>query len=185
MDYFCINFCILYCELISRELYLWDSFMPWLRLGVFRVLHFFCQMLQGYCQPGTTSCVQFLGWGFSDHIVVQFKSQISLQKGLWLHILEEILFLLSIQSFLIVTVCQLANFFLVSSLWGSTLYIGAQFQFSASGVGSRAINSPFPGQLERLDFIYYSFLVPPQHIWPLGSSLLSCKLRWIIKRILL
>lgn len=92
-------FCIFFCELIfNRALFV--GIMPWLRVGLFRVLYFFCQMSQDYCKPETTFCVQFLLWGFSDHVVVQFESQISLWKDLWLQIIKADAFFLSVQSFL-------------------------------------------------------------------------------------
>lgn len=67
----------------STELYLLES-VSWLRVGLLRVLYFFCQISQGHCKPETTFCVQFLPWGFLDHVVLQFRSQISLWKDLWL-----------------------------------------------------------------------------------------------------
>lgn len=150
------------------------SYPAW-GLGLFRVLHFFCQTSQGYCQPGTTLCVKFLGWRFSDHVVVQFRSQVSLQKGLWLHILEEIVSCSQFRAFLS-SLCANWLIFVLSAL---SLRIHALYWCSVPipcfRVSPRTINSPFPGQLERLDLTYYSFLVPPNIfcLWDLPCFLAS------------
>lgn len=135
----------------STELYLWESFIPWLRVGLFS-LYFFCQMSQDYCQPGTTLCVKFLAWGFSAHVVVQFRSQISLGKGLWLQILEEILFCSHFRAFLLFLCANKLIFF--SSLL--SLFEGPHFILGLSSsslfqVGPREINSPsFQGSWKGL-----------------------------------
>lgn len=167
MAYFCISFCIFCCEFIfNRALFM--GIMPWLRVGL-RVLYFFCQMSQGYCKPETTFCVQFLPWGFSDHVVVQFKSQISLWKDLWLQIIKADAFFLSVQSFLIVTVCQQANFFLVCSVFlGVLIVYWGSFSISCFQVGPRAINSLlFQGNWKGLTSFTTVLFSSPQHFWPL------------------
>ena len=71
-------------ELIfSRELYLWASFVLWLRVGLFRILHFLCQM----SHSGTTFCVKLLAWGFSDY-VAQLSSVLQSCPTLWPHGLQ-------------------------------------------------------------------------------------------------